>query len=83
MKAKRGGGRKKKEEKCHYVKGRIWLHLEDNKEEKCDLLSNNSDGLVSFCFNLSSYEVPTFSWMFFQGSYSIFLAMIWSKSQRN
>lgn len=39
---------KKKKKLTIYFKGKIWLHLEDNTEEKYNLFSSNSDRLISF-----------------------------------
>lgn len=43
---------KKRKRKTSYFKSKIRLHLEDSKEGKGNLLSNNNK-LVSFCFNLT------------------------------
>lgn len=64
-KPKKKEERKKRKKIANYVKGKIWLRLEDNKS---DLSSNNGDRLVSFCFNSTSVVMKSqykFNWMLF------------------
>lgn len=74
----------KKKEITNYFKSKIWLHLENSKEGKCNLLSSNNDRLVSFVSTsvimMSQYKS---NWMFFRGFFQFFSCHDLVKKKKN